>query len=157
MDVARETIVDGRKGAPVESVRIGGAVVFLFAVQQAAVDFTLETLRRLSPVDRVSPDSIVYRDHHVMLLNGAESAPGAPIGPDDDVVFVNLLPYARRIEHGWSKLQAPAGVYESASEIVRARFGNIVTVKFSYGSFVGAHDSDQRYPLIRLSPKPRRR
>src|SRR3546814_12788322 len=114
MDVARETIVDGRKGAPVESVRIGGPVVFLFAVQQAAVDSTLETLRRLSPVDRVSPDSLVYRDHHVMLLNGAESAPVAPIGPAADVGFVNLTPKARRLEHGWLKLPAPGGLAGTA-------------------------------------------
>lgn len=156
MDVGRETIVDGRSGAPIQTVRAGGTVVHLFAVQQAAVSFTLETLQRLSPVDRVDPDDIVYRDSHRMLVNGEEAEPNAQIGPDDRVVFVNLLAYSRRIEQGWSKLQAPDGVFEATSEIVRARFGRIVTVKFTYGSFVGAGEPGQRYPMIELSPKRRR-
>lgn len=161
LDVDREIIVDGRHGAPIESVRTGGTVVALFAVHQAAIDFTWFTLARLSPVDRrADANDIVYRDNHRLLVNGEEThipdQPGAhvPIGPDDEVVFVNLLPYARRIERGWSKKQAPDGVYEAASAIVRARFGSIVTVTFTYGSFAGANG---RFPMIRLAPKGRRR
>lgn len=159
-DVTRRIVVDGRAGAPVESVKAGGVVVALFAVHQAAIDFTWYTLATLSPVDRsADANDIVYRDNHRLLVNGREAElprPGAsvPIEPDDEIVFVNLLPYARRIERGWSRTQAPDGVYESASEIVRARFGNIVDVRFTYGEFAGFKG---RFPLIRLTPKRRSR
>lgn len=157
-DVGYEVIVDGRPDAPIESVKPGGVVVALFAVHAAAIDFTWETLARLSPVDQ-SPnaDNIVYRDNHLLLVNGEEREPPVSVEPDDIVTFVNLLPYARRIEQGHSKKQAPDGVYEVATAIVKARFGNVVNVRFGYGSFLGATASrDTRYPFIELSPKRRR-
>lgn len=155
-DVGRKIIVDGREGASIDSVKIGGTVVALFAVHEAAVDFAWETLAGLSPVDmRPDADDIVFRDRHLMLVNGVEvGPPPVKIEPDDVVTFVNLLPYARRLEKGWSKKQAPDGVYEVASAIIRARFGKLVTVKFGYGSFLGATATrDNRYPFIELSPK----
>ncbi|QCO03031.1 hypothetical protein [Azospirillum argentinense] len=152
------TIVDGRRGAPVESVKAGGVVVHLFAVHQAAIEFTAETLSRLSPWD-----TGLYENSHLLLVNGEEVEWGVTVGVDDVATFVNLLPYARRLEQGWSD-QAPDGVYEVASEIVRARFGNIVNVRFGYRHFVGREAGKHRpteagkqrassYPFIELSPK----
>jgi len=158
-DVGYETIVDGRPGAPIDAVKPGGVVVALFAVHAAAIDFTWETLAGLSPVDEnpKTIDNIVYRDRHLLLVNGEEREPPVSVEPDDVVTFVNLLPYARRIEQGHSKKQAPDGVYEVGAAIVKARFGNIVNVRFGYGSFLGATASrDTRYPFIELSPKRRR-
>jgi len=157
--IGYETIVDGRRGAAIESVRPGGVVVALFAVHAAAIDFTWETLAGLSPVDQnfKTIDEIVYRDRHLLLVNGEEREPPVDVQPDDVVTFVNLLAYARRIEAGWSKKQAPDGVFEVATAIVRAKYGNIVNVKFGYGSFLGATASrENRYPYIELSPKRRR-
>jgi hypothetical protein len=157
--IGYETIVDGRRNAAIESVKPGGVVVALFAVHAAAIDFTWETLAGLSPVDQnpKTVDNIVYRENHLLLVNGEEREPPVNVEPDDIVTFVNLLPYARRIEHGYSKKQAPDGVYEVATAIVKARYGNIVDVKFGYGSFLGATASrDTRYPFIQLSPKRRR-
>jgi hypothetical protein len=158
-DVGYETIVDGRPGAPIDAVKPGGVVAALFAVHAAAIDFTWETLARLSPLDQnpKTIDNIVYRDNHLLLVNGEEREAPVSVEPDDVVTFVNLLPYARRIEQGYSKKQAPDGVYEAAAAIVKARFGNIVDVRFGYGSFLGATASrDTRYPFISLSPKRRR-
>lgn len=155
-DVGRKIIVDGHEGASVESVKLGGTVVAIFAVHEAVVDFAWETLARLSPVDmRPDRDDIVYRDRHLLLVNGVEAGPPpVTIEPDDVVTFVNLLPYARRLEKGWSKRQAPDGIFEVASTIIRARFGKLVTVKFGYGAFFGATASGgNRYPFIELSPK----
>lgn len=158
-DIDRVVIVDGRRGVAIDAVRPGGTVVALFDVHTAAIDFTYETLLKLSPVDESEDaDSIVYKDNHRLLVNGQEvGPPPVEIGVDDVVTFVNLLPYARRLERGYSD-QAPNGIYEVASAIVKARFGNIVDVRFSYGSFSGAGaDAEQRYPMIRLSPKRARR
>ena len=42
------------------------------------------------------------------------------------VVFIaNALPYARRIENGYSKLKAPAGVYEATAQAVRSLYGRL--------------------------------
>lgn len=157
--VGHITVVDGRRGAPVEAVRAGGVIVALFAIHAAAIDFTWATLAGLSPVDQnpKTVDDIVYRERHLLLVNGEERDAPVSVEPDDVVTFVNLLPYARKIEAGWSKRQAPDGVYEAAAAIVKARFGNIVDVRFGYGSFLGATASrDTRYPFIELSPKRRR-
>lgn len=161
-EIDRVIFVDGRQGAQISTVKPGGTVVALFAVHVAAVDFAWETLAQLSPID-VSPraDDIRYREHHLLLVNGEQQTgrPGSPvhIGADDIVTFVNLLGYARRLEQGYSQ-QAPDGIYEVASAIIKAKFGNIVTVRFGYGAFLGATaDRQNRYPFITLSPKARRR
>lgn len=157
--VEYDVYVDGRQGGSIAQVKPGGNIVALFAVQAAAIDFTWETLAGLSPVDQnpKTHDEIVYRDHHLLLINGEEFEPPVQVGADDVITFVNLLPYARKIEKGWSKKQAPDGVYEAASAIVKAKYGNIVTVRFGYGSFLGATATrNNRYPFISLSPKRRR-
>lgn len=153
-----ETVVDGRRDTPVEAVQAGGTVVVLWALHLGAVDFTYETLLRLSP-RRTGR----YERHHVMLVNGEQMGPPpVPIDPMDEVIFVNLAPYARRIEQGWSS-QAPDGVYEAATAIVRARYGNLVDVVFGYRRFTGVGLSgeqgrkhgDDALPSILLRPKRR--
>jgi hypothetical protein len=167
-DVSYETIVDGRAGAPIESVKAHGVVVALFDVTNPVVDFAWKTIAGLSPILTGR-----YRNSHRLLINGAEvdpPEPGRPIKvqPDDEVTFVNLLPYARKIEAGWSG-QAPDGVYEAATTIVRARYGNLVTVRFSYREFAGYSTLRRdpstmsegtraiRYPVLTLSPRGARR
>ena len=157
--VKYSTIVDGNAGQQISQVRSGGTIVAIFAVHAAAIDFTWATLARLSPVDQNSKtvDNVVYRDNHLLLVNGDEKEAPVDILPEDVVTFVNLLPYARSIEQGSSKRQAPDGVYEVATAIIKAKVGNIVTVRFGYGSFTGAKaDSNARYPFIELSPKRHR-
>lgn len=159
-DVGRTIIVDGRAGASVDSVKIGGTVVAIFAAHEAVVDFVWQTIVGLSPVDRrPNADDIVFKDRHRMLVNGVEAGePPVTIGPDDVVVFVNLLPYARRIEKGWSRRQAPDGVFEAAAAIARARFGRVASIKFGYGSFFGAEaGASSRYPFIEIAPRGARR
>lgn len=60
---------------------------------------------------------------------GAELAKGvAGLGRvtwKDTVIISNNLPYANRLESGWSK-QAPAGVYKPAVQAFQARFPGIV-------------------------------
>ncbi|NIJ40346.1 hypothetical protein FHS78_000616 [Parvibaculum indicum] len=156
-DVGKTVIVDGLRGGAIENVKPGGTVVALFAVHEAAIDFAWETIATMSPVDmRPDADNIVYRKNHLLMVNGEEvGPPPVKIEVDDVVTFVNLLPYARRLEKGWSKKQAPDGIYEVASKVIRARYGNVVQVKFGYGAFLGEDPRirDNRYPYIELSPK----
>lgn len=173
-DPTFETIVDGRRGATVESVRQGGTIVYLFAVGattlERAVDDTINLLHELSPVLTGA-----YRSHHLFLVNGVERDAGREVNAtaggairledSDAVTFVNLLPYSRKIEHGWSH-QAPNGVYEAAMASIRARYGSVLRVEFTYERFPGrgpraavsgrsrsAQRRDDSFPTIRLSVK----
>lgn len=49
----------------------------------------------------------------------------AALEPFQKVVIANALPYARRIEDGYSKLKAPAGVYEVTAASMRTKYGHI--------------------------------
>lgn len=43
-----------------------------------------------------------------------------------DTVFIsNALPYARRIEDGWSTMKAPQGVYRVAAELIKVKYKNV--------------------------------
>jgi hypothetical protein len=67
-------------------------------------------------------------------IDGEAADFNASIPPDfDEIVFVNVTPYARKIEKGLSD-QAPDGVYEAVAALAARRFGNIVKVRFSFRS-----------------------
>jgi hypothetical protein len=51
-------------------------------------------------------------------------------------VFVNVQPYARKIERGESP-SAPEGVYEAVATLARQRFGNVARIRFEYRVPVG--------------------
>lgn len=76
-----------------------------------------------------------YRLSHIIMVNGVEynwqstRAPG--IGQLDEVQFVNVTPYAKRIEQGWS-LQAPRGVYKVVQRYIERKYGKLIYTKFTY-------------------------
>ena len=153
-DIADRTLVNGQP-ARAEDIKPGGVVVHLFAVHHAAIDFAYETLARLSPID-----SGHYKNSHQMLVNDVPVDPPVEIGMDDVVTFVNPAAYARRLERGWSD-QAPDGIYEVATQIVRRRFGGIVTTAFRYVALSGGevargkagNNPNIRYPALVIAPK----
>jgi hypothetical protein len=138
-------IVDGGHGAPLESVKAGGTIVYLFAVGavtlNTCVDVAIELILGLSPVK-----SGQFRDRNLFMVNGIETSADREINAtaggtielrDTDVVsLTNLLPYARKIEKGES-LQAPNGVYEAVAAVLRARYGNLLNIRFSYEVYPG--------------------
>ncbi|WP_193183266.1 hypothetical protein [Nisaea sediminum] len=121
---------------------IGGTASVRFGAQAPAVDLALETLERLSPVLTGQ-----YRASHEVLVNGNFVDWPVQLGPQDRVKIINILPYARRIELGWSA-SAPDGVYEVAASIVAGQFEN-VRVRFSYQSAPG--DPHARNPGMEIS------
>lgn len=134
------TVVDGRPGASESSVRPGGTIVYLFNVGGAslekAVDAAYRLLLELSPVKTGQ-----YQSHHIMLVNGQQAAVAAgaealKLSDTDVVSFVNLLPYSRKIERGLSSM-APDGVYETAQTALKATFGNLLNIGFSYDRYPG--------------------
>lgn len=126
-----ETFVDGRQGAPLESVKADGVIVFEFDLLNDLFEWIGDMLVRHSPVLTGA-----YQDSHVLFADGAEVQPGAALPPAEEYVFLSTVPYARRIERG-SSSQAPDGVYEAVAALAKARFGNLARIRFSYRSYQG--------------------
>jgi hypothetical protein len=110
-----KTIVDGREGAPLESVKSGGNIQFQFLNMGPALDAIWERLVFGSPIgpERGLPH---YFQVHWLIVDGAwveipEAAAAMPIRAQSVCQFVNARPYARKLEFGYS-LQAPDGIYE---------------------------------------------
>lgn len=108
-------------------------IVFRYVYMQRVVDFALQTLREMSPVGSIGDDHPgLYRDSHIVFLNGHVVPDIAQWRPGDQINISNPVPYARKIELAKMKMSLPPNVYERAAQIVGARFGNSVIVKFTF-------------------------
>jgi hypothetical protein len=136
--------VDGREGAPLESVNPdGGSVVVEFELVGDVLSWIAQTLLDRSPV--VSGD---YRKGHTLFADGVEVDPLGVIPPADVYLFTNSVPYARKIEIGETEkgqpfvIQVPNRIYERTAADAKAKYGNIASIKFTYqalnGGAVGA-------------------
>lgn len=133
-------IVDGRQGAPEESARPDGVIVYRYPRLEAVVQFAMETLFDLSPV--LSGD---YRNGHMLIVGGAPAASMKDWRPGQEIVITNILPYARKIELGKMTMKVPGTdrVYTQARRKVMARHGNMAKVDFTYRAFIGGVSVDQ--------------
>lgn len=126
--------VDGVMGAREEQVRQGGIIRYRYPRLEQVVQFAMETLFDLSPV--LSGD---YRNAHVLFVNGTPATNLQSWDGTGEVVITNSLPYARKIEVGKMRMRVPGSerVYQQAAEIVKRRFANQASVKFTYRGIVG--------------------
>lgn len=134
------TIVDGRAGAPLDSVRPDGTIVFRFDVITEVVTWIEYQLITHSPVR-----SGRYQQSHRIYLDGGGEFDGKKIPQDiREIVFAPTVPYARLIEpHGnkpGESKQAPDGVYQAVAELARRQFGG-VRISFGYRSVLGIQES----------------
>ncbi|QCG93960.1 hypothetical protein E6C67_08405 [Azospirillum sp. TSA2s] len=135
-------VVDGRQGASEDSVRYGGVIEYEFHPAGDVIDATYAALMEAAPVKTGS-----YAKHILMYVNRVRrdaTAEGATVDikAGDEVVFIDTVPYARKIE-GWRgrrnqsrpglSAQAPNGVFEITARAMKARFGNYpVKIDFDY-------------------------
>jgi hypothetical protein len=136
--------VDGRLGAPLESVNPDmGHITFDFSLIGEMLEWVGRMLVENSPIGG-PPDSPhdphpgLYARSHILLADGVEVDVdnGKALPKAETYVFVNRVPYARRIERGWSD-QTPEGVYEVVADIAKRRFGNIANIRFTFATIVG--------------------
>lgn len=123
-----QTVVDGRKGASEDSVRPDGTIVYEFALFAEMLMWIHEMLVKHSPVLKGH-----YAKAHVLTADGEAIDITGDIPDATEFAFVNVQPYARKIERGQSK-QAPDGVYEAVAAMARARYGNLSRIRFSFRS-----------------------
>jgi len=159
--------VDGRQDAPLDSAEVPGTIRFEFGYLAEIVQGILDMLVAKSPYREKAPDANVpthYRDEHAIFVDGIEvtDAPNT-LKSGQIVTLVNLQPYSRKIEKGFS-LQAPSGVYEVVASEARRRWGNIADISFGYDVFPGAgpnqtdavrknkkrSHADDRFPTITI-------
>jgi len=108
-------------------------LVYRFMAMQDIVDFALATLRSRSPVGTGDdPHPGLYRDSHLVFLNGQVVQDVKAFRRGDQINISNPVPYARKLEIGNARMQAPLHVYEDTALIVASRFGNRASVKFTF-------------------------
>jgi hypothetical protein len=141
--------VDGQRNASLESVK--NVIVADFELIGQLVLWIHGQLQMHSPVRTGK-----YKRSHALFADGHQVE---PIGPEipvaNEYVFVNLVPYARKIERG-SSSQAPDGVYQVVAHLAQQQFRELGRITFSYrtvleGLIVGGKKGDRsenRNPAI---------
>lgn len=155
-DAAKTIYVDGRKDAPLASVKPDGIVVAEFDVISDVLVWIGEQLDRNSPKSSPDPNpQVVYKRSHELFADGRSVPIGETVPAAEEYVFINTLLYARKIETG-SSSQAPDGVFQAVAALGRGRFSKVARISFSYrtaiaGSIVrgaAGNKSSGRYPAI---------
>jgi hypothetical protein len=114
-----ETFVDGRRGATEETVKPDGTIFYQFNRLGQAAIYAMDAAVELSPVQSgdfvlgwtVAVDGRPWRGREMDIPANAE------------VLIVNPLPYARKIEVGaMLRMSVPPGILERVKGRVMARF-----------------------------------
>ncbi len=168
----KTTTVDGQKGGNLDNVRPdGGSIITEWELVGDVLVWIGNALRDRSPVVTGQ-----YRDSHTLFADGAEVEMGAEVPQASEYVFLNPLPYARKIEIGKTAsgrsfvIQVPNRIYERTAKDASARFGNLASIKMAYRApFAGnilryvtagsgrrgdaKHERDLRVPAIVVNLK----
>ncbi|KQQ81944.1 hypothetical protein [Aureimonas sp. Leaf324] len=135
-----EVSVDGRRGAPLESVKPDGMIVAQFDPLRNVLEWIGEALVEESPVR-----SGRYARSHVLLVDGVEQIIGTEVPAGDVYRFVNRQPYAAKIEpDGYAAGQSPQaaqGVYQVIAAVAAHRFNQVAQISYSTSYF----DQTTRY------------
>jgi hypothetical protein len=146
--------VDGVEGAPLTNVRPAGVIVADFQLVNELLEWIDLQLILHSPqlTGRYMRSHRLFADGQQVQIEGRIPA---NVPPANEYVFLNIQPYARKIERG-SSTQAPEGVYQVVAVLAQRRFGNLARVTFSYRTAIGGgivggklgDRSQQRNPAI---------
>lgn len=137
--------VNGRVGAPEESVIAPGPIVYTFSSLPEVAVYALAFCKERSPVK-----SGRYKKSWFVMVNGQEvtipDVGGAFIDsgdfiipPDAELIITNDQPYSRKIETGHMTMSVPPGIVEDARQAVMRRFGNAILAQKRFISLAGAY------------------
>lgn len=155
------TFVDRVKTRDTRRVKFAGQIQ---AFDNAIADMgfivgqVLGRLTAASPIGPAKKELEHYINMHFVLINGTEWQPGQEISPGDEIVFINVQPYAKRIEEGWSS-QAAGGVYRPTARWAKSTFGSAWHVKYTLrpsnvGGSVRKHKFSRGQTLTARRPAP---
>lgn len=133
-----KTFVDGREGAPLDSVGPGGVIVREYDLGLGLIQFILSELRAVSPVR-----SGRYLKSHTVFADGEEVSPDTIPESAKEIVILSSVEYARKIEGQAGKKpqspMAPKGVYEITALKAARQYGNVARIRFVWRSPVLAY------------------
>lgn len=127
-------VVNGRVGAPEESVEPPGPIVYLFSWLSDVATYALAFAEERSPVR-----SGRFKKSWFVMVNGRRVSSLANIPPDAEVIITNDQPYSRKIETGHMRMRVPPGIVEDARQAVMRRFGNIIVAQKRFINLAGAY------------------
>jgi hypothetical protein len=136
----RKTYVDGSQGVSLDSVKPGGVIVAEWELVTDVLIWIANDLIEHSPVGRIDANDRhpgLYKRSHTLFANAVEVPVGEQIPEADEYVFMNLTPYARKLEGGSSRQFDH--IYEGGAKRARSRFGNIAKILFTYRGIVGGN------------------
>lgn len=129
-----ERYVDGKLGVPESAVRPNGVITYLYPRLPIVVQYAMELLFKFSPVK-----SGAYREAHTIFLNGQAVSDLSMWKPGDEVVIINSMPYARKIELGAMKMtiSGTSQVYEQAVSATNRKYRAIAMALHTWRGVVG--------------------
>lgn len=132
-----QTFVDGQSSDDLSKVRPNGTIVSEWTLTTEVVRYVWDQIQSAAPrkTGRFAKSQRIYADG--VEVDTPEDAIGA-----QEVVIASTVPYARKIEGGFSKKGGvwatnPAGIYHAVAALAQAKFGNIAKVKFGAREVVG--------------------
>jgi len=133
----------------IDNVVLPGPIVYLYHYVTDVAEFALTELQKNSPVR-----SGRYAKSHTIYLNGQPVA-RAPkmLKRGDEILITNPVPYARRLEIGKTEsgrdfvIQVPPRIYERTAKKLKAKYGKVVKITFTYVNVPNAHVITGGLPL----------
>ncbi|MBB3934291.1 hypothetical protein [Aureimonas phyllosphaerae] len=148
--------VDGRRDAPLGTVKPDGTIVAEFNYETAAVRWILRQLELESP--RLTG---TYRESHSVYADGRliQIGSGGDIPDAIEYVLASDVPYATKLDPkdglpARSK-QAPKGVYQAIAAVAATRFDGEADVFFTWRDVPMAKGGSHRNPAIVVRPNGR--
>mgnify|MGYP005817797569 CR=1 FL=1 len=132
-----------------DSVVLPGPIVYNYSSLRSLVETALDELRKASPVR-----SGGYVQSFVLFVNGlpVDTLPQT-IKLSDEIMIVNVAPYARKIEIGKTEsgrpfvIQVPDRVVErTAKQVLIPRYRNVAKIEFYYVTIPDAYKLRQNNP-----------
>lgn len=132
--------VDGIEGAAEETVRPNGVILYTYERMAEVVQYAMEVLFDLSPVD-----SGEYRSAHELFIGGLGARDLKNFSSGMEVSITNRVPYSRKIELGTMTMRVPGSslVYQQARRRIVNRYGRMVEVNFTYRAIVDGQQVNQ--------------
>lgn len=109
--------VNGRKGLSEDAVIVPGSILYVFSYWPNIIRAAVDELRRHVPVK-----SGRYASGFVVLADGAIARKYADIGPESEVIVLNVRPYTRKMEVGANGKRSGQHHFEKARQALNRQF-----------------------------------
>lgn len=150
-DVKYRTFVDRIETSNLFLAKDTSEIIARWELGSGVVAYIDELLSKAGPVR-----SGTYRREHKMYADGVEIAdPDKALGANE-VLFLSIVPYARKIERG-KKGYAPGHVYEAVAAMASSRYSNVARIKFTYAEPEGPAPALDRWAATSAAARRQRK